>query len=70
MAEAAHDGCCAPCDRDGSMSKETDYRMSAAQTMQLAERASTLAEKGRLLLLAGRWLELADRAHRAAFLGT
>ena len=51
------------------MSKETDYRVSAVQTMQLAERATTLAEKGRLLLLAGRWLKLADRAHRAAFLG-
>ena len=39
-----------------TMGKETDYRVSAVQTMQLAERATTLAEKGRLLLLAGRWL--------------
>jgi hypothetical protein len=52
-----------------SMSKETDYRTSAAQTLRLAARATTLADKGRLLLLAGRWLEMADRAHRLALLG-
>jgi hypothetical protein len=51
------------------MSKETDYRTSAAQTLQLAERATTLADKGSLVLLAGRWLEMADRAHRLALMG-
>jgi hypothetical protein len=50
------------------MSKESDYRISAAQTMRLAERATSLTEKSRLLLLAGRWLELAHRAHRLTLL--
>jgi hypothetical protein len=43
------------------MSKEGDYRTGAAWAMQLAEPGTTVvAQKGHLLLLAGRWLELAD----------
>lgn len=52
------------------MSKEMDYRTSAAQTLRLAERATTLADKGRLLLLPGRWLEMADRAHCRALIAS
>jgi len=51
------------------MSKETDYRTSAAQAMQLAKRATNLAEKGRFAVLAGCWLEMANRAHRLALMG-
>ncbi len=44
------------------MSKEDDYRRNAAETMQLAQRATSSADKGRLLKLAESWLDLADRA--------
>jgi hypothetical protein len=44
------------------MTKEDDYRRNAAETMQLAQRASSSADKGRLLKLAEAWLDLADRA--------
>jgi hypothetical protein len=44
------------------MSKENDYRRNAADTMQLAQRASSNEDKGRLLKLAEAWLNLADRA--------
>ena len=46
------------------MSKETEYRENAAATLQLAQRAATSADKGRLLKLAEAWLDLADRAKR------
>jgi len=47
------------------MTKEDDYRSNAAETMQLAQRASS-SDKGRLLKLAEAWLDLADRARKAA----
>lgn len=50
------------------MSKETDYRQSAAETIQLANHAATIADRMRLLALAGLWLDLAERAHRIAAL--
>jgi hypothetical protein len=43
------------------MSKENDYRRNAADTMQLAQRASPNVDKVRLLRLAEAWLNLADR---------
>lgn len=48
------------------MSKEADYRKSAAQSMELASHSATLADRYRLFALAGRWLDLAERAHRLA----
>jgi len=48
------------------MSNEADYRKSAAESMKLASRAATVADRSRLLLLAERRIELADRAHRLA----
>jgi hypothetical protein len=47
------------------MSKENEYRNYAAKTMDLAQRASSTADKGRLLVMAEAWLALADRVHRA-----
>jgi hypothetical protein len=46
------------------MTKEDDYRKNAAQTIELASRAENGADKGHLLALAEKWLDLADRAHR------
>jgi hypothetical protein len=46
------------------MTKEDDYRRNAAETVQLAQRAGTSSDKGRLLKLAEAWLDLADRARR------
>ena len=46
------------------MSKDDDYRDYAARTMDLAQRASPSADKGRLLMMAEAWLDLADRVHR------
>lgn len=46
------------------MTKENDYRKNAAQTVELASRAESRADKGHLLSLAEKWLDLADRAHR------
>ena len=43
------------------MTKEDDYRQSAAETMELAGRAP-ISDKGRLLALAEAWLDLAERA--------
>jgi len=48
------------------MTKEDDYRISAAKSVELAARASTSADKGHLLALAECWLELADSAHHRA----
>ena len=47
------------------VSKQDDYRRYAAETVDLASRASSTADKGRLLAMAEAWLDLADRAHRA-----
>jgi hypothetical protein len=46
-----------------SMSKDDEYRDYAARTMDLAQRASSSADKGRLLMMAEAWLDLADRVH-------
>src|SRR5215469_13564092 len=46
------------------MSKEDDYRKNAAETIELASRAVSTTDKGHLLALAEKWLDLADRAHR------
>jgi hypothetical protein len=48
------------------LSKEDDYRQNAAETMRMAQRASSISDKGRLLKLVEAWLDLADRAHKAA----
>jgi hypothetical protein len=48
------------------MTKEDDFRKHAAETMDLAQKAGSSADKRRLLALAERWLDLADRAHQAA----
>ena len=47
------------------MTKEENYRRNAADSVQLAQRAGSTADKGRLLKLAEAWLDLADRAHSA-----
>jgi len=44
------------------MTKEDDYRRNAAESIQLAQSATSTADKGRLLKLAEAWLDLADRA--------
>jgi hypothetical protein len=44
------------------VSKDEDYRNNAFDTLKLAERASSLADKLRLLQLAEGWMNLADRA--------
>lgn len=46
------------------MTKEIEYRANAANSIDLANRASSLRDKGRLLELAEKWLDLADRTHR------
>jgi hypothetical protein len=46
------------------MTKEQEYRRNAAETLDLANRSATSADKGRLLRLAESWLDLADRAAR------
>ena len=46
-----------------SMSKDDEYRDYAARTMDLAQRASSSADKGRLLMMAEAWLDLVDRVH-------
>jgi hypothetical protein len=46
-----------------NMMKPTEYRANAANSIELANRASSMSDKGRLLELAEKWLDLADRAH-------
>jgi hypothetical protein len=46
------------------MSKRDDYLDNAAQTLNLASHVSKLARRFRLLALAEKWVELADRSHR------
>jgi hypothetical protein len=46
------------------MIKETEHRANAANSIELANRASSVSDKSRLLELAEKWLDLADRAHR------
>jgi hypothetical protein len=51
---------------DYLMTKEDDYLQSAADAMELARRAPSNEDKGRLLKLAQAWVDLADRARKAA----
>jgi hypothetical protein len=44
------------------MTQEDDVQ-NAADSMHLAHRAGSTADKGRLLKLAEAWLDLAERAH-------
>ena len=45
------------------MSKEDEYRGNALESCDLAKKATTSADRGRLLQLAEKWLDLAVRAH-------
>jgi len=47
-----------------AVTKEDDYRRNAAESIELANRAVAIQDKGRQLRLAENWLDLADRAHR------
>jgi hypothetical protein len=47
------------------MTKEEDYRRYASDSLQMAQRAPTTDERGRLLQMAEAWLDLADRAAQA-----
>jgi hypothetical protein len=49
---------------DNPMSKQDDYRAYAAELLDLASRAASTSDKGRLLAVAEAWLDLADRVHR------
>jgi hypothetical protein len=49
------------------MSKVSNYRDNAAESIDLANRASTVADKARLLSLAEKWLDLAEFARRRAW---
>ncbi len=46
------------------MGLEDDYRKHAGNLIQIASRQVTSADKGRLLLIAEAWLDLADRIGR------
>ena len=48
------------------MSKQDEYRDSAAQMFGLAARASSSNDKSHLLDLAEKWLDLADRSRQQA----
>jgi hypothetical protein len=48
------------------MSKQDEYRDSAAQVFELAARASSSNDKSHLLDLAEKWLDLADRKRHQA----
>jgi hypothetical protein len=52
------------CNGDSQVAKEDDYRRYAAETVDLASRANSTSDKGRLLAMAEACLDLADRAHR------
>jgi hypothetical protein len=49
-----------------SVTTESDCRKNAATLVDLASRATTAADKGRLLASAEAWLDLADRVHKMA----
>jgi hypothetical protein len=51
---------------DCLMTKQDDYLQSAADAMELVRRAPSNEDKGRLLKLAQAWVDLADRARKAA----
>jgi hypothetical protein len=45
------------------MTKENDYLDNAAETMRLAQHASSSLDKTRLVKLAEGWVDLAEKAH-------
>ena len=49
-----------------TVSKEENHRKNAAETVDLAVRATSTRDKSRLLALAEAWLNLAERAKRSA----
>jgi hypothetical protein len=48
------------------MSSEDEYRRLAARCFVLARKAASLADRTRLLVMAGGWLDLIDRTARLA----
>ena len=46
------------------MTKEHDYRRRAADSVELANHATTPVARARLLDLAAKWLALANRVHQ------
>jgi len=48
------------------MGKEQDYRLTAAEMVDRARNATTVIDKRRLLRLAEKWLDLAERSERVA----
>jgi hypothetical protein len=48
------------------MGKEQDYRLTAAEIVDLAHKATTSLDKRCLLRLAEKWLDLAERSERLA----
>jgi hypothetical protein len=48
------------------MGKQQDYRLTAAEIVDLAHKATTALDTRRLLRLAEKWLDLADRRERQA----
>jgi|SRR6516165_7624631 hypothetical protein len=48
----------------GGVAKTDEYTANALETLELAERTDSPSDKGRLLNLAERWLDLADRARK------
>jgi hypothetical protein len=48
------------------MSKADEYRNNAVESYALAQKVSSSADKGRLLKLAEKWLDLAERSGRRA----
>jgi hypothetical protein len=47
------------------MTKEESYRRNAVDSVPLAQRAGSTADKGRLFKPAEAWLDLADRTRSA-----
>jgi hypothetical protein len=48
------------------MGKEQDYRLTAAEMVDRAHKATAAIDKRRLLRLAEKWLDPAERSERAA----
>jgi hypothetical protein len=48
------------------MNREYDYRTKAAESLHRALRATSTADKRRLLGMAEAWLDLAERVHKVA----
>ena len=48
------------------MGKEQDYRLTAAEMVDRAHKATNAIDKRRLLQLAEKWLDLAERSERVA----